>query len=74
MEREVAKQAGNNHPTSIPTGVFKTSDGNMPRPGGRIGERCAQAIGAPEMITNPDYNVSIRRGPPRWSFWLITLE
>src|SRR5512140_1476767 len=24
---EVAKQAGNNHPTSIPTGVFKTADG-----------------------------------------------
>src|SRR5450631_1452066 len=27
MEKDVAKQAGNNHPTSIPTGVFKTSDG-----------------------------------------------
>src|SRR6202051_962970 len=26
MEKNVAKQAGNNHPTSIPTGVFKTSD------------------------------------------------
>ena len=24
---EVAKQAGNNHPTTIPTGVFKTKDG-----------------------------------------------
>jgi len=27
--REVPKQAGNNHPTSIPTGVFKTSDGHI---------------------------------------------
>ncbi|MCX7319497.1 MAG: CoA transferase, partial [Hyphomicrobiales bacterium] len=27
MEGEVPQQAGNNHPTSIPTGVFKTSDG-----------------------------------------------
>lgn len=27
MEGEVPGQAGNNHPTSIPTGVFKTSDG-----------------------------------------------
>jgi formyl-CoA transferase len=27
MEKDVAKQAGNNHPTSIPTGVFKSSDG-----------------------------------------------
>ena len=49
MEKEVAKQAGNNHPTSIPTGVFKTSDGyiNIATTGGRIWERCAQAIGAP---------------------------
>jgi crotonobetainyl-CoA:carnitine CoA-transferase CaiB-like acyl-CoA transferase len=48
MEKEVAKQAGNNHPTSIPTGVFKTSDGyiNIATTGGRIWERCAQAIGA----------------------------
>src|SRR5438876_1598966 len=43
MEKDVAKQAGNNHPTSIPTGVFKTSDGyiNIATTGGRIWERCA---------------------------------
>ena len=29
MKGEVAKQAGNDHPTSIPTGVFKTSDGHI---------------------------------------------
>lgn len=29
MDGEVPKQAGNNHPTSIPTGVFRTSDGHM---------------------------------------------
>lgn len=57
MEKEVAKQAGNNHPTSIPTGVFKTSDGyiNIATTGGRIWERCAQAIGAPELYSHPDY-------------------
>src|SRR6476660_4418522 len=27
IERDVAKQAGNDHPTAIPTGVFQTSDG-----------------------------------------------
>jgi crotonobetainyl-CoA:carnitine CoA-transferase CaiB-like acyl-CoA transferase len=27
MDREVPPQAGNDHPTSIPTGVFKTADG-----------------------------------------------
>jgi crotonobetainyl-CoA:carnitine CoA-transferase CaiB-like acyl-CoA transferase len=38
MDKDVAKQAGNNHPTSIPTGVFKTSDGyiNIATTGGRI--------------------------------------
>ena len=37
MEKDVARQAGNNHPTSIPTGVFKTSDGyiNIATTGGR---------------------------------------
>lgn len=57
MEQEVPQQAGNNHPTSIPTGVFKTSDGyiNIATTGGKIWERCAQAIGAPELVTHPDY-------------------
>jgi crotonobetainyl-CoA:carnitine CoA-transferase CaiB-like acyl-CoA transferase len=57
MEKDVAKQAGNNHPTSIPTGVFKTSDGyiNIATASGKIWERCAQAIGAAELISHPDY-------------------
>lgn len=29
MDGDVPKQAGNNHPTSIPTGVFETRDGHM---------------------------------------------
>ncbi|NKX44536.1 CaiB/BaiF CoA transferase family protein [Roseicyclus persicicus] len=29
MDGDIPKQAGNNHPTSIPTGVFKTADGHM---------------------------------------------
>src|SRR3954464_14340298 len=29
MEKEVAKQAGNDHPTGIPTGVFPSSDGHF---------------------------------------------
>ena len=67
MEKDVAKQAGNNHPTSIPTGVFKTSDGyiNIATTGGRIWERCAQAIGAPEFLTNPDYATAPARSKNR---------
>lgn len=57
VDREVPGQAGNNHPTSIPTGVFRTRDGviNIATTGGRIWERFAQAIEAPELLTHPDY-------------------
>ncbi|MCK1716172.1 MULTISPECIES: CoA transferase [unclassified Bradyrhizobium] len=67
MEKEVAKQAGNNHPTSIPTGVFKTSDGyiNIATTGGRIWERCAQAVGAPELFGHPDYATAPARSKNR---------
>ena len=67
MEQDVPQQAGNNHPTSIPTGVFKTSDGyiNIATTGGRIWERCAQAIGAPELVTNPDYATGPARSKNR---------
>ena len=66
-KKEVPPQAGNNHPTSIPTGVFKTSDGyiNIATTGGRIWERCAQAIGAPELLTNPDYATAPARSTNR---------
>jgi formyl-CoA transferase len=67
MEKEIAGQAGNNHPTSIPTGVFKTSDGyiNIATTGGRIWERFAQAIGAPEFISDPDYATAPARSKNR---------
>jgi crotonobetainyl-CoA:carnitine CoA-transferase CaiB-like acyl-CoA transferase len=57
MEQDVAKQVGNDHPTSIPTGVFRTSDGyiNIATAGGQIWERCAQALGAPELPKRPEY-------------------
>jgi len=57
MDREVAPQAGNNHPTSIPTGVYKTSDGhmNIAAAGQPIWVRLCKAIGAPELVDHPDY-------------------
>jgi crotonobetainyl-CoA:carnitine CoA-transferase CaiB-like acyl-CoA transferase len=56
-EGQVAKQAGNNHPTSIPTGVFKTKDGylNIAVTGTVIWERFCNAVDHPEWITAPDY-------------------
>jgi len=67
MEKEVARQAGNNHPTTIPTGVFKTLDGyiNIATTGARIWERCAEAIGAPELVAHPDYKTEADRSKNR---------
>ncbi|CAL78955.1 putative Formyl-CoA transferase [Bradyrhizobium sp. ORS 278] len=67
MEKDVAPQAGNNHPTSIPTGVFKTSDGyiNIAATGGRIWERLCQTLGAPEWIDHPDYATAPARSKNR---------
>ena len=67
MEGQVPKQAGNNHPTSIPTGVFKTSDGyiNIATASGKIWERLAHAIGASELIDNPDYKTAPARSKNR---------
>jgi len=54
---EVAPQAGNNHPTSIPTGVYPTSDGhiNIAASGAELYKRFCKAIGANELLENPEY-------------------
>jgi formyl-CoA transferase len=64
----VSKQAGNNHPTSIPTGVFKTKDGylNIAVAGAVIWERFCTAVGRPEWLTSPDYKTGkVRLAEPR---------
>jgi formyl-CoA transferase len=67
MKGEVAKQAGNNHPTSIPTGVFKTKDGhiNIASTGQKIWERLCRAIAAEELIAHPDYATAAKRSANR---------
>ena len=57
MDGEVPKQAGNNHPTSIPTGVFKTTDGymNLAVAGQEIWLRFCRAIDRMDLAENPDY-------------------
>jgi crotonobetainyl-CoA:carnitine CoA-transferase CaiB-like acyl-CoA transferase len=54
IEGDIPGQAGNFHPTSIPTGVYRTSDGfiNIAVFGGKIWERFAEAMGAPEWVTD----------------------
>jgi crotonobetainyl-CoA:carnitine CoA-transferase CaiB-like acyl-CoA transferase len=67
MKGEVAGQAGNNHPTSIPTGVYRTRDGymNLAVSGHRIWERFCQAIQAPELVKHPDYASGVLRSKHR---------
>jgi crotonobetainyl-CoA:carnitine CoA-transferase CaiB-like acyl-CoA transferase len=67
MRGEVPKQAGNNHPTSIPTGVYKTRDGymNLAVTGHKIWNRMCQAIQAPELANHPDYASSALRSKNR---------
>lgn len=67
IAKEVPKQAGNDHPTSIPTGVFKTTDGhiNIATTGGAIWERFCRALGAAAMMQNPDYKDAKSRSQNR---------
>jgi crotonobetainyl-CoA:carnitine CoA-transferase CaiB-like acyl-CoA transferase len=55
--REVPGQAGNNHPTSIPTGVFQTADGyiNIAAAGDDIYRRLCKALQAEQLATDPRY-------------------
>src|SRR5262245_21660146 len=54
---EIPGQAGNNHPTSIPTGVYKTSDGhiNIATAGAVTWERLCRAIGGEGLLTDAKY-------------------
>jgi formyl-CoA transferase len=67
IDGEVPKQAGNNHPTSIPTGVFKTADGhiNIATTGGKIWERFCTALEAPDFMQRPEYATSASRSQNR---------
>src|SRR5437660_120949 len=67
MKGEVAKQAGNDHPTSIPTGVFPTSDGhiNIAASGNNLFKRCAEALGAPHLLDKAEYQTGASRSKHR---------
>jgi crotonobetainyl-CoA:carnitine CoA-transferase CaiB-like acyl-CoA transferase len=58
MDHDVPQQAGNNHPTSIPTGVFQTSDGyiNIAVAGQVIWERFCAVMGEPDLNKVPEYS------------------
>ena len=57
MDGDIPKQAGNNHPTSIPTGVFKTSDGymNIAVTGNNIWTKFAQTMSRTDWLEDARY-------------------
>jgi formyl-CoA transferase len=57
IEGHVAKQAGNDHPTAIPTGVFPTADGhiNIAASGDALWARFCETIGAPALLSHPEH-------------------
>jgi formyl-CoA transferase len=67
VDGEVAKQAGNNHPTSIPTGVFKTKDGyiNIATTGQKIWQRFCEAADATSLLKKPEYQTAASRSKNR---------
>ena len=67
VAREVPGQAGNDHPTSIPTGVFPTADGhiNIAASGGHIFKRLCEALDAPRLLSDPDFATGEKRSANR---------
>src|SRR5580692_2942168 len=67
MKGEVAKQAGNDHPTSIPTGVFPTSDGhiNIAASGNNLWKRFCAALNLEALETDPRFATDSARSANR---------
>ncbi len=67
VDGDVPKQAGNNHPTSIPTGVFPTADGhiNIAVAGQEIWRRFCAAIGQQGLADEPAYATPAERSKNR---------
>lgn len=67
MDGDIPKQAGNNHPQSIPTGVFATYDGNIniAVAGEQIWQRFADALGKPEWKDDDRFSINAARSDNR---------
>ncbi|MBI4194238.1 MAG: CoA transferase [Betaproteobacteria bacterium] len=63
VKGEVAGQAGNDHPTFTPTGVFPTSDGhmNIAASSSRLWSRLCDALGKPEWKNNAGWSTQVGR-------------
>ena len=67
MKGEVPQQAGNDHPTTIPTGLFRTRDGvvNLAGGGAEMWRRIVETLGIQEQAKYPDMATDALRSKNR---------
>src|SRR5216117_1839180 len=67
IEGTIPPQAGNDHPTGIPTGVFKTSDGhiNIAASGQHMFRRLCEALGTEPLLEDPRFKMAPDRSKNR---------
>lgn len=67
MSGDVPKQAGNDHPTSMPTSVYKTADGhiNIAASGEGNWQRLCQAMAREELLSDPRFDSEAKRSDNR---------
>ena len=65
--KEIPPQAGNDHPTGIPTGVFKTRDGhiNIAASGQNMFRRLCEALGTETLLDDPRFRTAPDRSKNR---------
>ncbi len=67
MRREVPQQAGNDHPTTVPTGLFHTKDGmiNLAGGGDEMWRRIVETLGIEEEAKDPAFATDKSRAENR---------
>lgn len=67
VDGEIPKQEGNHHPTLVPMGCFRSKDGyvNVAGPSGRLLRRFCEAIGRPDLPTDPRFDTGPKRSANR---------
>jgi crotonobetainyl-CoA:carnitine CoA-transferase CaiB-like acyl-CoA transferase len=66
-KQEIPRQAGNNHPTNIPTGVFRTANGfiNVGASGQKMWERLCGVLSAQELVDDVRFATTAARSDNR---------
>ena len=67
IDGEVPPQAGNEHPTTIPTGVYETSDGyvNIATTGQSMWHKLCETLGVPHLVEDARFATSVDRSMNR---------